>query len=224
MLFRLVTSNRLNHFTLLLLYGLCGNSDDPNCRLLSLYPVKSCRKYHFNDDKAQGGDVRGEIDKNFKGVVGKFCSLEFPETLKSLKQAICSDEEVRRLIKGSRVKLSYPEFVRKPLEVAYAKAADQSKLRKHLAISMRLQDNYRTRAANLDGCLLSMISRKSRNVGVVLGINDTLEPFGSLLASLQNAMTRVITHFVLALVVGGLPKGEKDAVIYIEYLSVLSSL
>lgn len=205
---RLVSSNRLNSFTLVVVYGSCCHAQDSKCKLLSLYPVKGCIKYTFQDSE--------ELFEELKEGVGKFSYLEFPESFKSLKQAIEGDKAVKKMfLENTSLNLSFPMFVRgESLEVGFAKSKDETKLKNHLALCLMAQESYRVRVANLDGCLLSRLSRKSGRVGVVVAINDTLEPYGSLLANLQNAMRRVITHFTRAVVVAGLPEGKSSDIKY----------
>lgn len=127
---------------------------------------------------------------------------------------------VKELLAQSEGKLNRPTYQDNyPLEVCYtaAKQSQVSKLRKKL----RIEDQS---AANLDGCLLKFIARP--RVAVILAINGTLkndtldkdiqELFGSVWRDVRNSLKnkfkrmvrRTITHFVRAVVVAGLPKGE----------------
>ncbi|PFX11429.1 hypothetical protein AWC38_SpisGene24844, partial [Stylophora pistillata] len=191
-MFRLASSNHLNSFTLVVVYGSCCHAQDSKCKLLSLYPVKGCRKFTFQDGE--------ELFEEVKEGVGKFSYLDFPESFKSLQQAIQRDEAVKKMfLEDTSLNLSFPMFVRgESLEVGFANSKDETKLKNHLTIHLTAQESYRVRVANFDGCLLFRLSRKSGRVGIVIAINDTLEPHGSLLANLQNAMRRVITHFTRA--------------------------
>lgn len=213
LLFRVIGSHRLNHFTLAILNGSCINPKDSKCKLLSLYPVRSCRKFSF-----KGEQLQREQDHSFKEGVGKFCSLEFPETFKSWEQEIRRDPNIAKAVSRSQGKLKYPAYEPQPLLVAYSKATDRNKLKNSVfgatvAQTSQKLENLNLRAVNLDGCLLSRIARNTRPkaAGVILAINDTLGPFGSCLASVQNVpdvMKKVIAHFVRAVVVAGLPSGE----------------
>ena len=216
MLFQVITANRLRHFTLAILHGACINSCDPSCKLLSLYPVKSIRKFTFKDGKLQKRKPDGGSREKFK--IGKFCRIEFPETFKSLEQAIRDDSTVMKVISDSRTQLHVPSYERKPLlQVAYAKRKHRPNLTKHVfkaAVAQKPQDleSCVVRAASLDGCLLSTIARKAKSVGVVLAMNNTLTPLGgSLIASVPAVMKKVIRYFVMSVVVAGLPSGEIKA-------------
>ncbi|XP_022810009.1 uncharacterized protein LOC111347019 isoform X3 [Stylophora pistillata] len=221
-IFRLVSSNRLNCFTLVLLYGSAFHWEDANCKLLSLYPVKGCRKCVFQDDEM----VPEKSLKQFESVVGKFSRLDFPETYLSLQREIQRDgavREMRRVLsEETAFNLSNPEFVHgEPVEVFYATVKDQVKL-KNYVINLEMKGCCVRRVANLDGSLLSSFFRKRRKVGVVTAINNVFRPSGSLYADLQKASRRkndlfplrkleraarsVIVHFVRAIVVAGLPE------------------
>ena len=214
-LFRVIGSHRLNHFTLVILNGSRINPKDSKCELLSLYPVSSCRKFSFKGEQLQRRIWDQECDHSFKEGVGKFCSLEFPETFKSWEQEIHCDPVIVKAISRSDGKLKYPTYESQPLLVAYSKAADLSKLKNTVVGATVAQtpqklENLNLRAVNLDGCLLSRIARNThpKAAGVVLAINDTLGPLGCCLPSVQNVMKRVIANFVRAVVVAGLPSGE----------------
>ncbi len=213
-MFRVITSNRLSYFTLAILHSACINHSDPRCKLLSLYPVESCRRISFKCGKLQ----KRKLDKGIKEKlnIGKFCRIEFPGTFNSLEQAIQHDDEVMKAI--SKGKLNLPKYERQTLQqVAYTKRQHQSKLKNTpfkaaVAQTKEELENCTMRAANLDGCLLSRIANARKNgVGVVLAINDTLTPDGVCLSYLPAAMRRVITHFVHAIITAGLPSGESSA-------------
>lgn len=244
-LFRVIGSRRVNHFTLVVLHGACINSSDPHCKLLSLYPVKSCRKFSFQSGKLHKRKLGEEDEKNFEEGVGRFCSIDFPEAFNSWEQAICSDSVVKKFVSQSRNKLNYPNYHCNSLVVAYTKKRHCKKLKEisfgaALAQTsqdqdqekqIRLLEKYHTRAANLNGSLLSMISRRGnpKNVGVVLAINDTLGPHGACLPNLPAAMRRVIAFFVMAVVVAGLPDGEINVfmlsiTLYYAMLSLLRTV
>ena len=216
-LFRVISANRLRHFTLAILHGACINSSDPRCKLLSLYPVKSIRQFTFKDGKLVKGKPDGASRGKFK--IGTFCKIEFPVTFNSLEQAIHKDSTVVKVISDSRTKLHVPNYEHKPLlQVAYTKRKHKSNLIRH-AFKAKVAQNPQeleccvVRAASLDGCLLSTIARRAKSVAVVLAINNTLGPLGgSLLVHVPSAMKKVIYYFVMSLVVAGLPSGEIKAV------------
>ena len=188
-----------------MLYGSSINPNNPDCTLLSLYPVKAYRKCLY--DKKQG------VRRLGKKTDGKFCRLEFPETFKLWEQTLCSDTVVRKVAKSKGL---YPKYEHgKPLEVVYTTAKNQSKLKKEVfgaavAPNIEALEKCLMRGANLNGSLLQDIARRARlkKVALVLAINDTLAPDGACWPSLEGAMTRVISHFIQAVVVAGLPSGN----------------
>ena len=219
MLFRTISANRLRHFSLAILHGACINSSDPQCKLLSLYPVKSIRKLTFKDGKLLKRKPDGAGRENFE--IGTFCRIEFPVTFKSLEQAIHNDSTVMKVISDSRTKLHVPNYERKPLlQVAYTKRKHRANLIKHAFRAAVAQNPQKleccvVRAASLDGCLMSTISKKAKSVGVVLAINNTLGPLGgSLLVDVPGAMKKVIRYFVMSVVVAGLPSGKIKTVMH----------
>lgn len=186
-------------------------------------------KFEFKHGKLQKCKVGsstdgGNCEQQF--LVGQFCDFEFPETFQSWKEAVQSDVVVKDIIsKSGDTQLNYPTFQRQDaLTVAYTNASKSSKLRTNplgaaFAVYTRNQaqekrikklNKYKVRAASLEGCLLYFIQRSGckDNVGVVLAINDTLDRWGNLLPQLPKAMKRTIIHFVMAVVVAGLPSGE----------------
>ncbi|XP_078357689.1 uncharacterized protein LOC144642579 isoform X1 [Oculina patagonica] len=204
-LFRLTSSYRLSHFNLVVLHGACINPNDPQCKLLNLYPVKAYRRSLYEKQVRRLG---GKSE-------GRFSRLEFPETFKKWEREVGSDNVVKKVTKArGDPELNYsPKYVREqPLEVVYTTAKDVSKLKKDVfgaAVAKGLEDleKCHIRAANLSGCLLPDIAKRGRltNVSVVLAINDILQPYGACLPLLEEAMRRVITHFVQGVVVAGLP-------------------
>lgn len=161
-----------------------------------------------------------KLDKGTKEKlnIGKFCRIEFPGTFNSLEQEIQRDTVVMKAISLSKGKLNCPKYERQTLQqVAYTKRQHRSKLKNtpfKAAVAQTPQEleDCTMRAANLDGCLLSRIASARKNeVGVVLAINDTLTPDGVCLPYLPAAMARVITHFVNAIIIAGLPSGESTA-------------
>ena len=195
------------------------NSCDPRCKLLSLYPVKSIRQLTFEDGKCLKRKTDGASRDKFE--IGTFCRLEFPETFKSLEQAIRNDRTIMKVILDSKAKLHVPNYERNPLrQVAYTTRKHRRNLMKHVfkaAVAQNPQDleSCGMRVASLDGCLLSTIARKAGSVGVVLAINDILGPLGgSLLVDVPGAMKKVICHFVRSVVVAGLPSGEIKSVMH----------
>lgn len=204
-LFRVIGAHRLNHFTIAVLHGACANPRNPRCKLLSLYPVKSARKFLFIGSKLQRSNVGGENQVNFEEAKGRFSRIEFPGTFKLWEQEVRGERVVKMLISQSDGKLEYPKYEHNsPLTVLFTKASQSSRLKK-----VKKFPKY-PMATQLDGCLLHFISKSGSkgNVGVILAINDSLEkPHGPLLQYLLESMMKTITKFVMAVVVAGLPKG-----------------
>ena len=177
-----------------------------------MYPVKSIRKFTFKDGKLLKGKPDGASREKFE--IGTFSRINFPVTWKSLEEAIRSDSRVKKVISDSRTKLHVPNYEREPLlQVAYTKRKHRPNLIKHPFKAAVVQNRQElescvVRAASLDGCLLSTIAKKAKSVGVVLAINDTLGPLGSLLVDVPGAMKKVICYFVMSVTVAGLPLGE----------------
>lgn len=225
-LFRAIGAHYLDHFTLVLLHGLCLHPRDPQCKVGNLYPVSFSRKVWFKGHrliarrpkkKEKGRKSKRKVKKSFSEGLGRFCKTEFPETYKSWEEAVQNDPKVKDLIsRGGDLQID-PKFKRdEPLTVAYSTAACAKKLRGDVAFGAtfaqtneKLED-YEVRAVNLNGSLLSMIARSGRkdNVAVVLAIKDVCGRLGCSLPPLQGAIVRILANFVRAVIVGGLPKGE----------------
>jgi len=99
------------------------------------------------------------------------------------------------------------------LREAAAAAANTKKLQcspfgAAMAQNQEKLKTYQVRAVNLNGCLLSMTAKCGRkdNVAVVLAIKDSCGEYGSCLPHLPDAIKMIVTHFVRAIVVAGLPK------------------
>lgn len=223
-LFRAIGAHYLDHFTLVLLYGLCLNPRDPQCKVGNLYPVSCARKVLFKGHrpcrpkkKEKGRKSKGKETKSFSEGQGRFCKAEFPETYKSWEQAVQNDPKVQDLIsRGGDLEID-PKFQHgEPLTVAYSTAACAKKLGGDVAFGAMFAktkedlEDYEVKAVNLNGFLLSMIARSGRkdNVGVVLAMKDVCGKFGLSLPPLSEAIVKIIANFVRAVIVGGLPKGE----------------
>lgn len=223
-LFRAIGAHYLDHFTLVLLHGLCRNPRDPQCKVGSLYPVSCARKVLFKGnrpkkEKKKKTKRKKQVKKDFSEGQGKFCKIDFPETYKSWEQAVQSDPKVKDLISRTKDTLKVtPAFNHgAPLTVAYSTPACARRLRGDTPVGATFaQDEeslqkYEIKAVNLDGCLLSMIAKSGRkdNIGVVLAIQDVCgKGGGSHLPSLTEAIRNIIANFARAVVVAGLPKGE----------------
>lgn len=225
-LFRAIGAHYLDHFTLVLLHGLCLHPHDPQCKVGNLYPVSCAKKLWFkghrliarrHKKKEKGQKSKRKVKKSFSEGLGRFCKAEFPETYKSWEQAVQNDPKVKDLIKHSGKLQIDPKFQRgEPLTVAYSTAACAKKLRGDVAFgatfaqTIEKLEDYEVRAVNLNGSLLSMIARSGRkdNIAVVLAIKDVCGRFGCSLPRLPGAIVGILANFVRAVIVGGLPKGE----------------
>lgn len=216
-LFRAVGAHYLDHFTLVLLHGLCLNSRDPQCKVGNLYPVACIKKILFEQNRPK---KKGEAE-DFSEGQGRFCNAEFPETYKSWELAVRNDTKVSDLISRSGNLEIDPKFERDiSLTVAYSKKKFAHKLRGRVAFGPTFAQSeegfaeYRKKlccqAVNTNGFLLSMIKKSGRkdNVAVVLAIKDVCGEFGALLPNLTVGISAIVAHFTRAVVVAGLPKGE----------------
>lgn len=210
-LFRAVGAHYMDHFTLAVLHGLCCNSRDPDFRVGNLYGVSSARKCSFKGRYLYGKSKK-EDDLNFSQSVGRFCRAEFPETYAQWEETVREDDKVKKLMADTKESLKVdPEFIRViDLPVMYSNTSNSEKLRKPYAAALACNEEklkrYKMRVVNLNGCLLSRISQCGRkdNTAVVLAIKDTCQ--GCDLPHLQGAIKMIITHFIRAVVVAGLPK------------------
>lgn len=224
-LFRATGAHYLDHFSLVLLHGLCLNPRDPECKVGNLYPVSGARKVAFKGDSVQlvkkkkkaKGKKQGKND--FSEGRGKFCKAEFPETYNLWEQAIQEDGIVRSLISQTEKGLGInPKFERdSPLDVAFSTKQQGKKLMEvpfgaTFAPTEEALRKYHLRAVNVDGSLLYNIGRSGRkdNIAVVLAIKDVCGKVGSCLPTLPVAIQAIVANFVRAVVVAGLPKGESQ--------------
>ena len=216
-----------------MLHGLCHHPRDPKCRVGSIYPVKHARKILF---KGHGVRTKGKgtYKKDFSEAQGRFCKADFPETFKMFEEEVQTDSKVMELNLQTQGSLkSNPRFERdQGLTVAYSTSANTKKLKSvpfGAAVVQNPQrlEKYQLRALNLNGCLLSRLAKYGRkdNIGVVLAINDTCDIDGSSLPCLPDAIKRIVTHFVRAIVLAGLPKGEllTDIFMHLHLIAVTLS-
>ena len=222
-LFRAIGAHYLDHFSLVLLHGLCLNPRDPDCKVGNLYPVSGARKMAFKGNRyrpvKEKGKAKGKKQgkNDFSEVRGKFCKAEFPETYKLWEQAVREDETVQILIKQTEKGLELdPKFERdSPLDVAFSTKRQGKKLMEvpfgaTFASTEEDLRKYHLRAVNVDGSLLYKIGRSGRkdNIAVVLAIKDVCGKVGSGFPTLPMAIKAIVVNFVRAVVVAGLPKGE----------------
>ncbi|KAL9982470.1 hypothetical protein ACROYT_G004516 [Oculina patagonica] len=220
-LFRAIGAHYLDHFTLVLLHGLCLNPHDPQCKVGSLYPVSCARKVLFKGSrlKKKGEEKskeKKEEKKDFSEGQGRFCKAEFPETYKSFEQEVRSNPKVDDLIKRTEGNLKVdPAFNHNaPVVVAYSKTACAKKLGGDtpfgatFAQTKESLEKFKVRAVNLDGFLLSMIAKSGRkdNIAPVLAIKDVCGKDGSCLPNQTEAIRSIVVNFARAVVVAGLPK------------------
>ncbi|PFX13906.1 hypothetical protein AWC38_SpisGene21981 [Stylophora pistillata] len=76
-LFQAIGAHYLDHFSLVILHGLCRNDQDPDYKVGSLYPVSGIRKVIFTGEYPQLAEK-----SSFSTSQGKFCRAEVPETYK----------------------------------------------------------------------------------------------------------------------------------------------
>ena len=211
-LFRGIGAHYLDHFTLALLHGLCLDHRDPQCRVGSLYPVRSARKILFTQHNLdiKSIDEVGKVD--FSNAEGRFCRAEFPETYKVWENTVRDDEKVKKMMEKTKGKLNIsPRFQKdEDLTVGFSDATNATKLRSIPFRADQRLKNYQMKAVNLNGSLLSRLAQCGRkdNIGVVLAISDICEIDGSGLAGLSDVIKTVLIHFVRAVVVAGLPEGK----------------
>ena len=196
--------------TLAVLHGACVKPHDPTCKMFNLYPVESCVKFKFEGGRLRRCKLKEASEEKF--LKGQFCQLEFPKSFPMFSYATCNDCDFMNAIFRSNEELpKYPLFEHQyPLTVAYINSKYTNKLRNQNAESqVKVMEKYQVRAANLQGCLLHMIARSGckSNVAVVLAIGDTLGPHGSGLPREPKAVKKIVSCFIMAVVLAGLPKG-----------------
>ena len=211
-LFRAIGAHFHDHFSLIILPGLCKNDRDPDCKIGSLYPVSAIRMVTFKGKCPK-------LDKKilFSASQGKFCIAEFPVTYKLWEQEVRKNDSVMKLMTATKTSLQVdPKYERNaPLVVGYSKKCHGQRLKSvpfgaTLATNNKSLRKHKLRAVNLDGCLLYYIEKSGRkdNIAVVLSIEDTFGNFGSCLPTLSNASKVIKVNFVRAVVAAGLPYGE----------------
>lgn len=85
-LFRAVGYHRLDHiFTVAILHGVCANLHDPKCKIMSLYPVNSARRYAFSSGKPQ---VRRQEKVKFSRGMVTSVKLNFLEHFSHLNKKL----------------------------------------------------------------------------------------------------------------------------------------
>ena len=201
----------MDHFTLAVLYGLCCNPKDPDVRVGNLYGVSRARKCSFGG-RSLHTECRKEDVLDFSQCIGRFCQTEFPVTYAQWEETVRKDDKVKELMENTKDSLKIdPEFSRSnDLTVMYSTTSNSKKLRK----------NCNMRVVNLNGCLFSRISQCGRkdNIAVVLAIKDTCD--GCNLPNLQVAIKMIITHFIRAVFVAGLPNGKINEIVIGQFFRV----
>ena len=213
-LFRAIGAHYVDHFTLVVLHGMCYNDNDPDFRVGNLYGVFHARKCSFKGRSLYTNGKKKDY-LNFSETIGRFCKTEFPETFAQWEETVQKDGAVRKMKMKMR-----PKFVNASgLTVMYSTTSNAEKLRGPFASSLTTDEDilkkYNMRVANFNGCLLSKLSQCGRkdNIAVVVAIKDTCD--GWHLPHLQDAIKMTITHFIRAVIVAGLPSGK------IQYMNIL---
>lgn len=213
-LFRAVGANYFNHFTIVLLHGSTFEKHDPDCKLGHIYHVREAECMAFKRGKLQKSD-KGKVI-SFRQGISNFYSFKFPKSFSWWVQSVCNDEDVKAVGK---------EFVIEPekfdpnqhLKVVFALNAHKNSLKnaccnkkKEIRISnKRKLSDQDIKAANLDGCLLSMIHQHGRkdNISVSLAISNTLGPEQPP-SRLKKAVNKVMYYFLMAAINAGLREGK----------------
>ncbi|XP_068760236.1 uncharacterized protein [Montipora capricornis] len=212
-LFRAIGAQYMDHFTLAVLHGLCHNHIDSDFGVGNLCSVFRARKFSFN-----GTNGEREDDLNFAETIGRFCETEFPETYAQWEETVKEDEAVKKIMQKTIESLEIgPKFIRdSDLTVMYTTKSNSKRLCKAFAAPLASSEEMVKSVVNLNGCLLSKLSQCGRknNTSVVLAIKDTCD--GCKLPHLKPAIKKIITHFLRAVIVAGLPNvytvepGEED--------------
>ena len=150
------------------------------------------------------------IPIRFENVKGKFTEVDFPVTY------IKWEEEVRQIPEISRFNLE-PEYVfDEQVNCVFSAKNLPDKYKNNLlpgvasAITPRQIRQYKCKVANLNGCTIKFVAKSARknNVAVLLAINDYVGPVRGTVASRPRIMQLIIRHFLMAVIVAGLPQGE----------------
>ena len=211
-LFRAIGAHHCNHFTIVFLYG-STFSNDADCKLGSLYPVREAKELSFKQRKLQ------KVGKkmSFRKGISKFVRHDFPSSYHRWVQNVRSDHDVKVAMESFSIEPTFD--LSKRLKVAFAKSRQDASLRnaclqiekkdKVQKSNLRMLSKYEIQAANLDGHLLSMIHQYGRedNIGVTLAINNTLQPEDPP-TELMRAVNKNISYFVMAIIQAGLRKGK----------------
>lgn len=214
-LFRAVGAHYLDHFTLAFLHGLWLDFRDPEWELKvgNLYSVTEARKITFTKHSLDMKGIKGTEAYVFSEVQGRFCRAEFPETFESWEQTVLEDQFVKKF--NSKKKINQPgispKFERdETFTVGYSAASKKNRLKTIPSRADQRLKKYQIKAVNLEGCLLSNLAKCGRknNISVVLVIEDSCDVHGSLMPELRDAIKSIITSYVQAVVVAGLPEGE----------------
>ena len=213
-LFRAVGAHHLDHFALAFLHGLWLDFRDPEweLKLGSLYSVTKAREILFTEHSLDMKGIKGTEPRDFSEAKGRFCRADFPETFESWEQTVLEDQFVKKINskkEGTQPRIS-PKFEKdEAFTVGYSAASKKYKLKKLPTRADQRLKKYEVKAVNLDGCLLSSLSKYGRknNIGLVLAIADYCDVEGSLVPQLSDATESIITSFVQAIIVAGLPEG-----------------
>ena len=161
---------------------------------------------------------------DFSEAQGRFCRAEFPEAYESFEQAIRADPlNIEDIIsKANKNKTqegvpiaSAPKFERdEEFTAGYSTACKEERLKGIPSTVDKRLKKFKVKAVNLNGCVLSSLAKYGRtsNIAVVLAINDLCYKDGCLhVPHLKDAIRKIVTYFVQAVIVAGLPEGESSS-------------
>lgn len=219
-LFRAVGAHYSNHFTIVLLNGSTFNRHDPDCKLGHIYHVREAKCMTFRRGELQQKQETGTGGKrkilSFRNGISNFYRSKFPESFQWWVHSVQNDEDVKAV--GKNFVIEPEKFdPNQHLKVAFARNSKINSLKnaclhkeKKIRISnLRKLSHLDIKAANLDGCLLSMIQQHwhKNNVSVSLAISNTLGP-NKPPRELKKAVKKVINYFLMAAINAGLREGK----------------
>lgn len=213
-LFRAVGAHYFNHFTIVCLHGSTFDKHDRDCKLGHLYHVREAERMAFRRGKLQKGDKRKIL--SFRNGISNFYKSKFPESFRWWVQNVNNDEVVKEV--GREFVIEPEKFdPNQHLKVAFARNSQNNSLKnaclnknkKIRRSNLSKLSDQDIKAANLDGCLLSMIYQHGRkdNISVSLAISNTLASKDPP-AKLKKAGNKVIYYFLMASINAGLREGK----------------
>ena len=153
---------------------------------------------------------------SFRKGISKFYRFKFPTSFRWWVQNVRNDEDVKAV--GKTFVIEPENFdPNQHLKVAFARNSQKNSLKnaclnkdkKIRRSNSRKFSDQGIKAANLDGCLLSMIHQHGRkdNVSVSLAISNTLGPEEPP-RMLKKAVNKVMYYFLMATITAGLREGK----------------